>query len=340
MLARTLITVVTATAVALSPAMAGPALLFDPADGRVLYAEDQDHQWHPASLTKIMTAYLVFEALREGKISLQDKVNCSELAHSQAPSRLGLPVGSEIAVETALHALIVKSANDAAIMLAEAIAGSQEAFVARMNATAARLGMTRTLFMNANGLPAPEQVTTARDMAKLTVAILRDFPNHAGLWAMPDMRVGKRRLRSHNALLRIYEGGDGIKTGFICDSGFNMVASATRDGKRLAAVVLGEVTGRERSTRAANLLEHGFQTYGWRVVLGSDNLFTLPMAEDAKGVASIRHAVKSWACGTARRPGRALARRAKKGKKGAAAAHKAAGRKQDTSVATPAKKSP
>jgi D-alanyl-D-alanine carboxypeptidase len=303
-------------------------VLFDPADGRVLYAEDQDNQWHPASLTKIMTAYLVFEALREGKISLQDKVNCSELAHSQAPSRLGIPVGSEITVETALHALIVKSANDAAIMLAEAIGGSQEAFVARMNATATRLGMTRTHFVNPNGLPAPEQVSTARDMAKLTVAVLRDFPNHAGLWAMPDMRMGKRRLRSHNALLRIYEGGDGIKTGFICDSGFNMVASATRDGKRLAAVVLGEVTGRERSARAANLLEHGFQTYGWRVALGGDNLSTLPMADDAKGVVSIRHAVKSWACGTARRPGRALARRAK-GKKAAAAARKAAARKRN-----------
>jgi D-alanyl-D-alanine carboxypeptidase len=339
MLARTLITVVTATSVALSPALAGPAVLFDPADGRILYAEDQDHQWHPASLTKIMTAYLVFEALREGKISLQDKINCSELAHSQAPSRLGIPVGTEITVETALHALIVKSANDAAVMLAEAIAGSQEAFVARMNATAARLGMTRTVFMNANGLPAPEQVTTARDMARLTVAVLRDFPNHANLWAMPDMRVGKRRLRSHNALLRIYEGGDGIKTGFICDSGFNMVASATRDGKRLAAVVLGEVTGRERSTRAANLLEHGFQTHAWRVALGADNLSTLPMAEDAKGVASIRHAVKAWACGTARRPGRALAKRAK-GKKGGAAARKAAAPKQDTTAAAPAKKTP
>jgi D-alanyl-D-alanine carboxypeptidase len=327
MLAKTFISFVTASSVAVSSAIAGPAVLFDPADGRVLYAEDQDNQWHPASLTKIMTAYLVFEAIREGKLSLQDKIGCSELAHSQAPSRLGIPVGAEITVEVALQALIVKSANDAAVMLAEAIAGSQEAFVVRMNATAARLGMTRTFFVNPNGLPASEQVTTARDMARLTVAVLRDFPAHASLWSLGEMRMGKRRMRSHNPLLRIYDGGDGIKTGFICDSGFNMVASATRDGRRLAAVVLGEVTGRERTARAANLLEHGFQTYAWQVAFGTGNLSTLPIPEDAKGVASIRHAVKSWACGTARRPSRrALARRAK-GKKGPGEARKAASEK-------------
>jgi D-alanyl-D-alanine carboxypeptidase len=225
-----------------------------------------------------------------------------------------------------------------AVMLAEAIAGSQEAFVVRMNATAARLGMTRTFFVNPNGLPASEQVTTARDMARLTVAVLRDFPTPASLWSMGEMRMGKRRMRSHNPLLRIYEGGDGIKTGFICDSGFNMVASATRDGRRIAAVVLGEVTGRERSARAANLLEHGFQTYAWTVAFGTDNLSTLPVAENAKGVASIRHAVKSWACGTARRPSRrALARRAK-GKKGPGAARKAAQKQQPAAVSVKAKK--
>ena len=320
MLAKTLISLVTASSVAVSSAVAGPALLFDAASGRVLYAEDQDNQWHPASLTKIMTAYLVFEALREGKLTLQQKIPCSELAHSQAPSRIGIPVGTEITVETALQALIVKSANDAAIMLAEAVAGSQEAFVARMNAAMAKLGMSRTLFANANGLPAPEQVTTARDMARLTAAVLRDFPDQAHLWSMEDMRVGKRRLRSHNSLLRNYDGADGIKTGFICDSGFNVVASATRDGRRLVAVVLGEVTGRERSARAANLLEHGFQTYGWKVLFGTENLTTMPIPADAKGVESIRSSVKSWACGY--RPKGALAKRAKRKKAKAAANRK------------------
>jgi D-alanyl-D-alanine carboxypeptidase len=317
---------VTASAVAISPASAGPALLFDATDGRVLYAEDQDNQWHPASLTKIMTAYLVFEAIKQGKLTLLTKIGCSELAHSQPPSRIGLPVGSEMTVETALQALIVKSANDVAVMLAEAIAGSQEAFVVRMNATAARLGMTRTLFVNANGLPAPEQVSTARDLAKLTAAVVRDYPEHANLWSMGEMRIGKRRLRTHNSLLNNYDGADGIKTGFICDSGFNVVASATRDGRRLVAVVLGEATGGERSTRAANLLEHGFQTNAWKAMFGSQTLETMPVDADAKGVASFRHAVISWACGTGRRRIIARAKR-KKGQAVAAKANNGAGDK-------------
>jgi len=184
-----------------SPAAAGPALLLDAADGRILYSEDADNQWHPASLTKIMTAYVTFEALKEGKLTLASKIGCSELANSQSPSKVGLPVGAEMTVETALQALIVKSANDVAVMLAEAVSGSQEAFVERMNATAARLGMTRTKFANANGLPAPEQVTTARDLARLARAVLRDFPEHASLWSMLEMRLGKRRLHTHNGLL-------------------------------------------------------------------------------------------------------------------------------------------
>ena len=301
MLARRLVSIATAASVALAPAAAGPALLFDATTGRVLYAEDADNQWYPASLAKIMTAYLVFEAIASGKLNLHDKITVSELAHSQPPSRLGLPIGAEISVETALQALIVKSANDAAVMLAEAVAGSHEAFVARMNATAQRLRMTRTNFANANGLPAPEQVTTARDLARLTIAVVKDFPAHARMWAMPEMQLGKRRMRNHNPLLRSYDGADGMKTGFICDSGFNIVASATRDGQRLFAVVLGEVTGSERSIRAANLLEHGFQTHAWKAFFGAHTLDTLPTDVEAKGAASIRQSVISWACGTGRR---------------------------------------
>jgi D-alanyl-D-alanine carboxypeptidase len=316
--ARKMLLVVTAAAVALSPAVAGPALLFDPANGRILYAEDQDDQWFPASLTKIMTAYLVFEAIRDGKIGPQDKIKMSELAHSQPPSRLGLPVGAEITVDTALQAVIVKSANDAAVMLAEAIAGSQEAFASAMNAAAKRLGMTRTNFVNANGLPAPEQVSTARDLARLTVAVMREFPGYARYWAMEEMRMGRRVMRNHNPLLRSYEGADGMKTGFICDSGFNLVASASRDGQKLVAVVLGETTGGNRSARAANLLEHGFQTLGWKALFGTESLDTLPLAADAKSVVSIRQSVISWACGTGRR--RAVARAKNKAKRGVATA--------------------
>jgi D-alanyl-D-alanine carboxypeptidase len=297
MRARKLLSVVTAFAFMLSPSAAGPALLFDLASGRILYAEDQDDQWFPASLTKILTAFLVFEALRDGKINLQDKIKVSELAHSQPPSRLGLPVGAEITVETALQAMIIKSANDASVMLAEAVAGSQEAFAEKMNEAAKRLGMTRSHWVNANGLPASEQVTTARDLAKLTVAVVRDFPQFVHLWGMPEFRLGKRAIRNHNPLLRTYEGADGMKTGFICDAGYNLVASASRDGVKVVAVVLGETTGKDRSARAANLLEHGFQTLAWKSMFGTTTLDTLPMADNPKGPASIRKTVISWVCG-------------------------------------------
>jgi D-alanyl-D-alanine carboxypeptidase len=196
-------------------------------------------------------------------------------------------------------------------MLAEAVSGTQEAFVARMNATAARLGMTRTKFVNANGLPAPEQVTTARDLAKLATAAIRDYPEYVGLWSMVEAKVGKRRLHTHNGLLTNYEGADGMKTGFICDSGFNVVASATREGRRLIAVVLGEPTGRERTVRAASLLEHGFQTYGWKALFDAQKLDTMPMTPDAKGPMTMRQAVISYECGTGHR--RAVAKK-KKGK--------------------------
>jgi len=221
-------------------------------------------------------------------------------------------------VDTALQALIIKSANDAAVMLAEKVAGSQEAFAAAMNAAAKRLGMTRTNFVNPNGLPAPEQMSTARDLARLTIAVVRDFPGYTHYWAMEEMRLGKRVMRNHNPLLRSYEGSDGMKTGFICDSGFNLVASASRDGKKLVAVVLGETTGGNRSARAANLLEHGFQTLGWKALFGTDSIDTLPVAADAKSVVSIRQSVISWACGTGRR--RAVARAKNKGKRPVVAA--------------------
>jgi D-alanyl-D-alanine carboxypeptidase len=275
---------------------AGPALLFDAGSGKVLYAEEQDQPWHPASLTKIMTAYMTFEALRTNKISLEQKISTSANAHAQPPSKLGLPVGAEITVNLALKALIIKSANDAAVMLAEAIGGTEEAFITQMNDTARRLGMTRTSFVNPHGLPAPEQVTTARDLAKLTRVVLHDYPEYGPIWAMADMQVGRRRLRTHNGLLRTYDGADGLKTGFICDSGFNVVASATRDDRRLVAVVLGEYTSRDRSLRAASLLEHGFKNYGWKELFSSTTVDSLPSSADTTAVHSIREHVASFAC--------------------------------------------
>ncbi len=305
-------------------AAAGPALLFDASSGKVLYAEDQDNKWHPASLTKIMTAYLVFEAVKQGKLTLQSMIPVSEAAHVQPPSKVGLPVGAEMPLDLALQALIVKSANDVAVMLAEAVGGTEANFIEMMNAKARRLGMARTRFVNPNGLPAAEQVTTARDLARLSRAVLADFPEYAHYWSMVEMRIGKQRLGTHNVLLKTFEGADGLKTGFICDSGFNVVASATRDGKRLMAVVLGETTGQERAVRAASLLEHGFQQYGWKTLFNSTDLDNLPIAEDAKDVMSMRATVAAWDCGNRRRVARSQAKAKKAKAKVAAARAKAA----------------
>jgi D-alanyl-D-alanine carboxypeptidase len=276
-------------------AVAGPALVVEVSNDKVLYAEDADGLWHPASLTKIMTAYLVFEALKAGKFQLNSKIPCSAAANAQPPSKIGVAVGNELTVNVALNALIIKSANDVAVMLAEAVAGSEAAFVAQMNATAKRLGMQRTVFVNPNGLPAPEQVTTARDLAKLARAVLKDFPEYEYLWSKPEMRLGKQRMVTHNGLLRSFEGADGMKTGFTCDSGFNIVATATRDGRRIIAVVLGDHSSAERNVRAASLLDHGFQQSGWKQLFNSTTLDNMPMAT-AVAVRSVRSDVTSWGC--------------------------------------------
>jgi D-alanyl-D-alanine carboxypeptidase len=196
----------------------------------------------------------------------------------------------------------MKSANDVAVMLAEAVSGSHEAFVDYMNGMAARLGMMRTKFANANGLPDPYQVTTARDMGKLAAAIVRDFPQYAYMWALREMRVGKQHLRTHNVLLAHYPGADGMKGGFICGSGFNLVASATRASHKLIAVVLGEATDQERSLRAANLLEYGFRTYAWKMLFNPQTLDTMPIDENTKLVVAKPVKVYSPVCGTGVRP--------------------------------------
>lgn len=278
-------------------ARAGPALLFEPATGKVLYAEDPDNLWFPASLTKIMTAYATFHAIKQGKLKLDDPIRCSLVATLQPPSKIGLPVGGELTVDVALQAIIVKSANDVTVMLAEAVAGSETAFVALMNEYAKKLGMTRTYFANTNGLPDPNQFTTARDLARLATAVLKEFPEFAHYWSAPEVRVGKRRMGSHNALLKTFPGADGLKTGFTCDSGFNVVASATRDGRRLMAVVLGEASGNERAIRAASLLEHGFLNYGWKELFSTTSLDTLSASASPQSLVSVRSQVLSWDCG-------------------------------------------
>jgi D-alanyl-D-alanine carboxypeptidase len=277
-------------------AIAGPALVFEPLNGTVFYSEDPDAPWFPASLTKLMTAYVAFQAIKKGEISPDTEITCSKHATAQAPSKLGLPVGGQITLETALKVLIVKSANDVAVMVAEAVAGSEDAFVQRMNDTAHKLGMTRTHYANANGLPNDEQVTTARDLAKLARAIIVQFPEYADIFAMPRVQVGNKVLRGHNGMLITFPGADGMKTGFICDSGFNIVVSATRDGRKLVAVVLGEPSVAIRTDRAANLLENGFKRYFWKSLFGTtiDGMAMQTSANEAP--AHLREAV----CGPGR----------------------------------------
>jgi len=252
-----------------SAVSAGPALVFEPYNGTVFYAEDPDAQWFPASLTKLMTAYVAFQAMKEGTVKPDTKAICSKKATEQAPSKLWLKEGESITLETALKVLIVKSANDVALMIAETVAGSEEAFILRMNEAAKRLNMTRTNFANPHGLPNDRQISSARDMAKLARAIIIEFPEHAELFTVREVQVGKQVLRTHNALLINYPGADGMKTGFICDSGFNVVASATREGRKLVAVVLGEPSSATRRERAMNLLDNGFKRYFWKSLFGT-----------------------------------------------------------------------
>ena len=322
-------------AIVVRPAIAGPALLFDAASGQVLYSEDVDDSWYPASLTKIMTAYVAFEAVKTGKLALDQKIAVSEAANLQPPSKVGLPVGGEMTVELALQALVVKSANDVAVMLAEAISGSEAAFVEKMNETARRVGMTRSKFVTANGLPAPDQASTARDLAKLTRAVIRDYPEYARYWGMSEMRIGKIRLQTHNALLKTFPGADGFKTGFTCDSGYNVVASATRDNRRLVAVVLGEPDGPSRAIRAASLLEHGFSLQGWKSLFNTTTLDNLAEAKEPKSLASIRTTVAAWSCNE--HPKRVRSAKKLGEIKAAVAAAKAKAKAEQSAAATAAK---
>jgi D-alanyl-D-alanine carboxypeptidase len=250
-------------------ASAGPALVFEPYNGTVFYAEDPDLVWFPASLTKLMTAYVTFQALKEGTVKPDTNVVCSKKATEQAPSKLWLKEGESITLDTALKVLIVKSANDVALMLAETVAGSEEAFVQRMNDAAKRLNMTRTHFVNPHGLPSENQYSSARDLAKLARAIIIEFPEHADLFSVVQVQVGKQTLRTHNGMLVSYPGTDGMKTGFICDSGFNIVVSVTREGRKLVAVVLGEPSTASRRERAVDLLDNGFKRYFWKSLFGT-----------------------------------------------------------------------
>jgi D-alanyl-D-alanine carboxypeptidase len=286
-------------------ASAGPALVFEPYNGTVFYAEDPDALWFPASLTKLMTAYVTFQALKAGTVKSDTPVICSKKATEQAPSKLWLKEGESISLDTALRVLIVKSANDVAVMIAEAVAGSEEAFVERMNEAAKHLHMTRTTFVNVNGLPDERQVTTARDLAKLARAIIVEFPEHADLFTTVQMQIGKQRLRTHNGMLVSYPGADGMKTGFICDSGFNIVVSATREERKLVAIILGEPSIASRRRRAEDLLDNGFKRYFWKSLFGTSLDGLAIQASMSSGPTHLRDSV----CGPKPKPASTSRRR-------------------------------
>jgi D-alanyl-D-alanine carboxypeptidase len=239
-------------------AVGGPTLLFDAQTGEVIAQERAGEPWYPASLTKLMTAYIIFQRLRDGRLRLDQDVSVSEIAHAQEPSKIGVPVGKTVTVDFALQALLVYSANDMAYVLAEAASGSRERFADEMNAVAKNLGLSASHFVNPNGLFDPRHVSSARDIGVLAAVIVNEFPQHAHYFSQDYLAVGKRRLANRNSLIRIMPDADGMKTGFVCNSGFNLVASATRGGRKLIAVVMGAKSGGARALKAKALLEQGF----------------------------------------------------------------------------------
>jgi D-alanyl-D-alanine carboxypeptidase len=271
------ILVAAAVAVIAPRAASAEALLVVEADtGKVLQADNATMPWYPASVTKMMTAYVTLKAVKEGRMTLEQLVTVSPVAASQSPSKMGFRPGTQVTLENALAMMMVKSANDMAVVLAESVGGSIDGFSALMNQNAQRLGMTQTSYVNPNGLPADGQITSARDLAILARAIIRDLPEYEYFYHIPSIRFGRRVTNNFNHLIGRYPGADGFKTGFICASGYNLVGSATRNGKRLIAVVLGSTSGHQRAVRAAQLLERGFASngLGWlRPSLGTvDNL--------------------------------------------------------------------
>src|SRR6202522_1326608 len=237
------------------------ALLVVEADsGKVLQAENATIPWYPASVTKLMTAYVTLRAVKEGRITLDTLFTVSPVAASQSPAKMGFRPGIQLTVDNALKMMLVRSANDMAVVLAEGVGGSIDGFSALMNQNAQQLGMTQTSYVNPNGLPADGQITSARDLAILARAIIRDLPEYEYFVHIPSIRFGRKVTQNFNKLIGRYPGADGFKTGFICASGYNLVASATRNGRRLIAVVLGASSGQMRAVRAAQLLERGFSS--------------------------------------------------------------------------------
>lgn len=259
-----------------APVRAAPSLVVDAATGQVLHAEDATRPWYPASLTKLMTVYVALKAVQDRRVTMQTPLVVSNRAARMAPSKMGFPPGSEITLENALKIIMVKSANDVSVTIAEGLAGSVPAFSAQMNEAARMLGMSQSNFVNPHGLHHEDHVSSARDMALLARGLLMHFPEHEALYGIGALKLGAKIIPTHNGLLGRYPGADGMKTGFVCASGFNVVASASRNGRRLIAVVMGSPNAKARTLKAMAMFENGFSTSVF--ARGGGNLANLPMS--------------------------------------------------------------
>lgn len=234
------------------------AIVVDAGTGEVLYSRHADTERYPASITKVMTLYIVFERLAAGTLKLDDKIVMSRKAAAQPPSKLGLAAGNSLTVDQAIRTLATKSANDVSVAIAEHVSGSTERFGELMTTRARQLGMRNSYFVNPHGLPDDRQVTTARDIGILSMAMIRNFPQYYSYFEQQQFTFGNQVLRNHNHLLRTMPGVDGIKTGFTRAAGFTLAASAVRDNRRLIAVVLGGPSRMARDSNVESLLEAGF----------------------------------------------------------------------------------
>ena len=240
------------------------AILLNASTGEVMYARQADALRYPASITKVLTLYLAFDQIAHGGARMTDAIVISKHAARQAPSKLGLRVGSTISLKDAIDIIATKSANDIAVAVAEHISGSEKAFAEKMTATARRLGMARSQFVNATGLPDSRQLTTARDIGTLSRAVVRDFPQFYRVFSQVAVDYEGRSIANHNHLLTTLPGVDGIKTGYTAAAGFTLAASAAHDGTRLIAVVLGGPTRVARDGNVTNLLNTGFEVVAKR----------------------------------------------------------------------------
>lgn len=294
------VVIATFAAAALAPANANAqvgsyrysSIVVDDGTGKVTEAVNADSPRYPASLTKLMTLYVTFEALRDHRITLDQQVPVSEHAASQEPSKLGLVPGTRLTVEEAILGIVTKSANDAACALGELVGGSEERFAQMMTLRARALGMSNSTWRNASGLPDPGQVTTARDLALLAHHLIQDFPEQYHYFSVPSFEFHGRTVPNHDRMLTDYEGADGLKTGYTVAAGHNLVTSARRGGVRLIGVVMGAGSNTERDIHMASLLDGGFGEMGVPVEPRAPRHFHLPSLIASAEAAPLRaHAV-------------------------------------------------